>query len=62
MEKNTVMLDLAKYNELYEAANRFQLIKAVVAEDKNEFGYSERTSSIIDSLLGVSRVSLKSEE
>ena len=55
MEKNVVMIDLARYNEMVKAEEKLKMLKAILEHDKCEYGYCKDISMLIDGLVGVKR-------
>ena len=55
MEKNTVMIDLERYNELVIAESKLKTIKIIAENDKREYGYGTDTSTFIDAVLEIER-------
>ena len=55
MEKNTVVIDLERYNELIKAQHTLETLKNIAEQDANEYGYRKETANIIDGILGVTR-------
>jgi hypothetical protein len=55
MEKNVVMIDLVRYNELIKAQHTLETLKNIAEQDTCEYGYRKETTEIIDAILGVTR-------
>lgn len=55
MEKNTVMIDLERYNELIKAQHVLETLKAIAEQDTCEYGYRKETTEIIDVVLEIKR-------
>ncbi len=61
MEKNVVMIDLDRYNELIVADAKLKTLKMIAEQDKNEYGYSKITSGLIDGILDIEREGAQGE-
>lgn len=55
MEKNVVMIDLEKYNELIVADAKLKTLRIIAQNAKTEYGYTKETSGIIDAVLDITK-------
>ena len=55
MDKNVVVLDLDRYNELINAEIKLELIKLMALKGGNTYGYGSEISNSIDTILGIER-------
>jgi hypothetical protein len=50
-----VLVDKAYVAKLYEDSYLLKLIRKVIEEDNNRYGYSDDTKAFVDTLLGIKR-------